>query len=350
MSLNNELPKDNLFSERKQDHIAISQTLESQAVVDQFSRLAFLHNPLPEIDFSEVSLKTKVFGYTVQSPHFVSSMTLGHEGAQSLNKTIFAASARKGWMAGVGSQRKQLFDRSAVNECNELREQFPDAVLFGNIGLTQLIQVPTASVEALVDSLKAQFLVVHTNPLQEAIQPEGTPQFRGGIEALRRLCGELSVPVVLKETGCGFSPQSLMKLQGVGLAAIDVAGMGGTHWGRVEGLRQDQSSIGYRVAQTFGHWGIPTVDAVLWGKEVGLNLPIWASGGVRTGLESAKLMALGAAKVGFAQPILQAALKGLESLEDKMEQLDQELKTALFCLGLKSCDELLGQRELLRWK
>ena len=251
---------------------------------------------------------------------------------------------------GVGSQRRQLFDPSAFKECESLRSDFPDAVLFGNLGLSQVITTPVDKIQSLVDSLKAQFMVIHTNPLQEALQPEGTPQFRGGLKALEKLCGKLNCPVVLKETGCGFSKESFKRLTGLGLAAIDVSGFGGTHWGRVEGLRQKETDMGYKVANTFFQWGLSTVESLKKGLESGFDGELWASGGVRSGLDAAKLLALGASKVGYAQPILEAVVKGSQSLSEKMEQLEQELKVTLFCLGLINVESLIGRKELLSWQ
>lgn len=337
------------FSQRKKDHIEISLRDESQAFLDQFSNLQFQHNALPEIDFDDVSLETDVFGHSIKSPLFVSSMTLGHEGAEGLNHVIAGSCQKKGWMMGVGSQRRQLFDPEAYKECEQLRESFPGVVIFGNIGLSQIINTPVEKIQSLVDSLKAQFLAVHCNPLQEAIQPEGTPQFRGGLQALDTLCEKLSVPIVLKETGCGFSTSNFEDLKKLNLKAVDVSGMGGTHWGRVEGLRMEAADMGHKVAQTFAHWGISTVESLENGIQSGIESELWASGGVRNGLQAAKLIALGAKKVGFAKPILEGALQGESVLVDRMEQLDQELKVALFCLGIANVDSLVGKRMLLRW-
>jgi isopentenyl-diphosphate delta-isomerase len=337
------------FSQRKKDHIEISLRGESQAPVDQFSCLQLQHNPVPEINFSDVSLECRVFGHRVQSPLFVSSMTLGHEGAGALNHVILSACATKGWMMGVGSQRRQLFDPEGHRECEQLRAQFPNNVIFGNIGLAQAIECTPVQIQNLVDSLGAQFLVVHCNPLQEAMQPEGTPHFHGGLQALQNLTNHLSVPLVLKETGCGFSEQSFEKLKNLGLAAVDVSGLGGTHWGRVEGLRMSPDSVGFQVAQTFANWGISTVDSLQNGIKTEVDFPLWASGGVRNGLQAAKLLALGAEKVGFAQPILQAAVQGPEALVTRMDQLDRELKVAMFCLGIDQVPSLVGKRTLLKW-
>lgn len=337
------------FSQRKKDHIDISLKDESQAVSDQFDRIQLQHNPIPEINFDEVMLNCEVFGHQLKSPLFVSSMTLGHEGAAGLNEIIVSQCEKQGWMMGVGSQRRQLFDPEAYKECDALRSAHPDVVLFGNIGLSQIIETPVEKIQSLVDSLGAQFLVVHTNPLQEAIQPEGTPNFRGGLAALETLCSKLSCPVVLKETGCGFSEDSFNRLKTSGLSAIDVSGLGGTHWGRVEGLRLGEADMGYQVAKSLAQWGINTVDSLNNGLKSAYKGPLWASGGVRTGLDAAKLLCLGAEKIGYAKPILQAAVKGETLLEQLMNRLDQELKVAMFCLGVAGVDQMIGKKDFVKW-
>ena len=336
------------FSQRKKDHIEISLRKESQSTVDQFSTIELQHQAIPEIDFSEVELDCEVFGHPLGSPLFVSSMTLGHGDSLALNQTMASLCEKKGWMMGVGSQRKQLFDPKAYQECERLRQHAPSLILFGNIGLTQLIDTPVEKVESLVQSLNAQFMVVHTNPLQESIQPEGTPHFKGGLKALENICSVLSVPVVLKETGCGISLEAAKMLKSKGLSALDVSGRGGTHWGLVEGMRLEQGSLGNQAAQTFGEWGISTLDSVLNCQEAQIDCEVWASGGVRSGLDAAKLIAVGARKVGFAQPILKAVMQGEQSLENLMERLEFELKIAMFCIGKKSISAACHQRDL--WK
>ena len=334
------------FGQRKRDHIEISLREESQAPNAQFQAIELQHNPLPEIDFNQISLKCEVFANQLRSPLFVSSMTLGHGGAMAINRILAKSCASFGWMMGVGSQRRQLFDSDAANECQQLRREFPELVIFGNIGLSQLMECSSQQIQQLVDSLQAQFLVVHTNPLQEALQREGTPSFSGGREALQRIISDLNVPIVLKETGCGFSQGSLEQIKDLPLAAIDISGRGGTHWGKIEGLRESKDSLSYQVAETFANWGISTVDSLLAAKKVSLKCDIWASGGVRSGLDAAKLLAMGASKVGFAMPILRAAMQGEEVLARLMRRFEFELKTAMFCLGCKELHELIGEDKL----
>jgi len=334
------------FRQRKKDHIKISLEDASQATLQQFQNIELQHLPFPEINFSDVSLACDIFGKPLLSPLFVSSMTLGHGEAQAINFQLAQCSQARGWMMGVGSQRRQLFDPQAAKECEALRTKFQELVLFGNIGLSQIVESSAKDIQNLVDALGAQFMVVHANPLQEAIQKEGTPSFAGGLEALARLCGDLSVPVVLKETGSGFSARSMAPLKDIKLAALDVSGLGGTHWGRVEGLRDAPENMSYQVAQTFAFWGISTVDSLLAAKGCSLPFPVWASGGIRSGLDAAKALVLGASKVGLAMPLLKAAMAGEKQLLHTMERLEVELKTAMFCLGCKNLNELIGKEAL----
>jgi isopentenyl-diphosphate delta-isomerase len=259
---------------------------------------------------------------------------------------------------GVGSQRLELDSGRAGQESDHwrtLRDEVPGLELFANIGISQAIHAPTQKLKALVDSLRARYLVIHLNALQEAIQPEGTTDFRGGLEAIKRICGELGTPVVVKETGCGFSAATLSRLNSVGLAAVDVSGLGGTHWGRIEGARAKEASssltksakfasIQAQVADDFKNWGESTVSSVLAAcQELDSRTEIWASGGVRSGLDAAKLLALGAKRVGYAQPALQAALADLSNegaLEHWMETQEYGLRVALFCTGSASPEHL----------
>lgn len=343
------------FEARKRDHIQHSLDPAHQASgLAGFDRIHLVHEAMPEIDFNDVRLATPCLGKAgaLATPFFVSGMTAGHADALSINHILAVACAERGWAMGVGSQRRDLENvGSPKSEWIQLRKAVPDLVLFGNIGIAQLIESDLAQIRKLIENLDAQALAVHLNALQETMQPEGTPRFRGGFEALKRACGELGYPVVLKETGCGFSAATLKKLSQIGLAAIDVSGLGGTHWGRIEGARVASTSIQGRASATFASWGESTVDSVLaarkvWPKKASTNFAnisntaIWASGGVRSGLDAAKLIALGAERVGYAQPALEAALAGPDSLRLWMETQEYELKVALFCTGSLSCEDL----------
>lgn len=333
------------FEQRKKDHIRIALEPQSQASVSNgLERVQLLHEALPEINFSEVSIEKTLFSQKLASPIFISSMTAGHVEGQRLNQMLVEAAQARGWAMGVGSQRKELFDESASQEWKVLRRNAPRALLFGNLGLAQLIQTETYFVQKMVDNLQASALFIHTNPLQEVLQAEGTPQFRGGFEALKKLCETLSVPVILKEVGCGFSAPTLQRLKDVGVYAVDVAGLGGTHWGRIEGNRASAGSLQQRAAPAFANWGIPTVESLRSAKELDLPFQIWASGGLRTGLDVAKLVAMGAEMVGIAKLALDALMQGEQQLAMLMDQLEFELKVALFCTGCQNLAELQAKR------
>lgn len=338
------------FEQRKKDHIRIALDSQSQSHTSSgLENIRLIHEALPELNFSEVDMTQNLFDQKLASPVFISSMTAGHAEGKRLNFILAEAAARNGWAMGVGSQRKELFDPQAANEWKEIRKKSPQAILFGNLGLAQLIETELEDVERLIDNLQATALFIHTNPLQEALQKEGTTNFKGGLIALEKLCTRLKVPVVLKEVGCGFSQATLLRLKSVGLYAVDIAGLGGTHWGRIEGARSEKGSLLNQASQVFAEWGISTTESMLMAKDLQLPYRIWASGGVRSGLDVAKLVALGAEMVGVAKPILDAAISGEEKLDSIMKQFEFELKVVLFCTGCKSLKELQSKK-VWAWK
>jgi len=269
---------------------------------------------------------------------------------------------------GVGSQRRELIDAEAAREWQATRKQAPKALLLGNIGMAQLIRTPLEQVQRLLDSTQALGLFVHLNPLQECLQPEGTPYFKNALTTLEKVVKSIAVPVIVKEVGCGFSTATLKRLEGTGVFAVDVSGLGGTHWGRIEGYRSDEEQILYKVAQTFANWGNSTLQCMRNAQEAAVKYEIWASGGVRSGLDAAKLLALGASKVGVAQPFLEAALQckqssneiskeasnevgrktgneaSDEALENLLQRLELELKISMFCTGCRDLNDLHTKR------
>ncbi len=341
----------NQFESRKREHIQYSLSLDHQAQgLSGLEKFHLIHEALPELDFQEIQLDALCLGKSLQTPFYVAGMTAGHENAPHINRILAHACQERGWAMGVGSQRRDLEtqDGETLDHWRDLRDEVPDLTLFANLGISQLISADMSRVRKLVKDLGAQALVVHTNALQEAMQPEGTPQFRGGLDALRRYCAEFEYPVVLKETGCGFSRSTLERLAGVGLAAIDVSGLGGTHWGRIEGARADSVSLQRLASHTFANWGESTVQSVISAAAVMSGTELWASGGVRTGLDAAKLIAIGAQRVGYAKPALEMALAGPEKLRFWMQTQEFELKVALFCTGSADCSVLRGKENV--WK
>ncbi len=329
------------FEKRKQDHITQAMNPSHQALgLSGFSEIQLPHEALPELNWDEVSLSTEALGLQLKTPFLVSSMTAGHPNAQPINRVLAFCAAQRGWLMGVGSQRRELLDPEFGGEWDEIRREFPNLHLLGNIGVAQLIQSRTEQIEGLIRRLGAIGLIVHLNPLQECLQEEGTPQFRGGYEALCRLAVELSVPVIVKETGCGIGPSLMKKLNKSGVSAVDVSGLGGTHWGRIEGARAADDSWRRKAAHTFADWGWSTAESLRMARDLNPRFEVWASGGIRTGLDAAKALALGARIVGVAQPLLEAALVSSENLLDRMGLFEFELKTALFCTGCPNIEML----------
>lgn len=349
------------FDQRKKDHLSISLDQKVQANnLRDIDKIELMHEALPDLDLESVSTRSHFFGKKTQVPFFISSMTAGHKDGESLNRTLARAAQKRGWAMGVGSQRKQLFDSAAGEEWLRLRNENPEVILFGNIGIAQLILSPMDKILRLAEEIKASGFYVHLNALQEAIQEEGTPQFAGGMKALKEFVQVSSVPVIVKETGCGMSKATLEKLFQLGIHAVDVAGAGGTHWGRVEGQRSKRSLL-HEVSETFKNWGIGTLKSVENALEVrnelqlnsknskATEISIWASGGIRNGLDAATLLAFGADRVGFAQSVLQAAVQGEEELLHWMKRTEVELQLALFCTGC--CDiEELKTKKVWQWK
>ncbi len=329
------------FEKRKQDHIELALMQANQAhELNTFDNVSLIHEALPDLDFSEISIAGKRFGCAVEKPFMISSMTAGHRDSFNINRHLITACAQSGWAMGVGSQRRELTDETAAFEWQPLRRDYPDVSLFSNLGIAQLISTPIAQIQRLTDALQADALIIHCNPLQECIQPEGTPSFKGSWKALANLVKALPLPVIVKETGCGFSRPTLTRLNEIGVAAVDVSGLGGTHWGRIEGHRAIDEPVRHKAAATFSNWGIDTVQSVIDASSLKPAFEIWGSGGVRHGLDAAKLFALGASTVGFAKPMLNAALQGTDDVLAVMTSIEYELKVAMFCTGSRVLSDL----------
>lgn len=359
MSESSETPKQ--FEQRKQDHIRIALDPRSQTEGQSgLNRVQLIPEALPDFNFEEVDPSTSFFSRKLSAPFFVSSMTAGHADASKVNSLLAALSAEKQILMGVGSQRRELTDPEAHQEWKQIRAASPKALLLGNLGIAQVIRTPVDQVRKLVDSLQAEGLFVHLNALQECLQPEGTPQFRGGYKAIEELVKTLGVPVIVKEVGCGFSSETLKRLYDLGVAAVDVSGLGGTHWGRIEGYRSHAGDLLFEVAKTFENWGFSTAESVLnardlHGSSLGIgpaknrgNNVVWASGGVRDGLETAKLLAMGAELVGLAQPWLKAAVEGETAVQRMYDKLLLEVKIAMFCSGVQKIQDFKA-RKVWKW-
>lgn len=332
------------FEQRKRDHIELALRQDNQAPeLSTLDQLTFWHDALPDLDYADIRIDTLRFGRPAPTPFIISSMTAGHQDAININRHLLSAAQQCGWAMGVGSQRRELVDPEASREWHELRKEYPHVSLLSNLGITQLITTPLGDIQRLTDVLQADALIIHCNPLQEAIQPEGTPQFKGCWQALEHIVQAMPLPIVVKETGCGFSPSTLKRLNDIGVGAVDVSGLGGTHWGRIEGCRAASDSKERRAAQIFGDWGMDTVQSIMAAERLKPSYEIWGSGGVRHGLDAAKLIALGATTIGLAKPMLAAALKSSDAVIEEMAAVEYELKLALFCTGSRELTELRGK-------
>lgn len=328
------------FEQRKSDHIRLSLDPKTEATgLTGLDQVHLAHDALPDLNFDEVSIEIEQLGAKQPTPFLISSMTAGHENALQINERLMTAAQLNGWAMGVGSQRRELFDKEAHKEWLSIRKKHPKLRLYGNIGIAQCIEFPLSAIQRLVDNLEADALQIHLNPLQECIQPEGTPNFKGALSAIEAICNNFSVPIIIKETGCGVSVSTMKKLNEVGISALDVSGFGGTHWGRIEGFRAE-SFIRQQAAKTFANWGVSTLNSLNAARAIDLNYELWGSGGIRNGLDAAKLLAFGAKSVGLARPMLQAALEATEEVSKVMNLIEFELKTALFCSGHGSIQAL----------
>ncbi|PIT98584.1 MAG: type 2 isopentenyl-diphosphate Delta-isomerase [Bdellovibrionales bacterium CG10_big_fil_rev_8_21_14_0_10_45_34] len=330
------------FESRKRDHIELALGPDSASSIPTgLQRVRLVHRGLPEINFEDVTLCTRSILGALPTPFLISSMTAGHPGADSINNDLFFAAESKGWLIGIGSQRRQLFDLEANEQMRKLRRRYPRVKALCNLGLSQLVNTNQGQIEQLVDSLEPAGFIVHLNPLQEALQTEGTPFFRGGQKRLEKLVESLNIPVVAKETGSGLSLEDFQVLLDSGVQVADVAGLGGTHWGRIESVRR-RDDFGSRSLEAFGDWGNTTLQSLLWSvpyQKKGLE--VWASGGIKTGVDAAKTLALGARIVGFAQAPLKALTEQkVDGLLKWMDTIEAELKISLFCTGSEEPSKL----------
>ncbi|NEQ97369.1 MAG: type 2 isopentenyl-diphosphate Delta-isomerase [Cyanothece sp. SIO2G6] len=326
---------------RKADHIRVclEDDVQFHTTRTGLERYRFTHCCLPELDWSDINLKTSFLGKPLQAPLLISSMTGGTDQAKLINQRLAAIAQKFGIAMGVGSQRVAI-ERPDVVDTFSVRSLAPDILLFANLGAVQL-NYDYGLDECLkaVDSLAADALILHINPLQECVQSNGDKNFRGLLAKIATLCQTLPVPVIAKEVGNGISAVMAQMLLEAGVSAIDVAGAGGTSWARVEGERAKDAKQ-RRLGQTFANWGLPTVDCIQSIRAMSTTVPLIASGGLRNGLDVAKAIALGADLAGMALPFLQAAAESEATLAELTDILFAELTTALFCAGCKTPLEL----------
>lgn len=321
--------------DRKLEHIRLALEERMQLGRSYFDDYRFEHAALPEIDLAAIDTGVDFLGRRLEAPLLISSMTGGTETAGLINRNLAAGAERARVAVGVGSQRKALEDPTKADTFR-VREVAPSAVLLANLGAVQLnYGMGVRECEEAVAMIGADALILHLNPLQEAIQPEGQCNFAGLLPKIGAVVRELGVPVVVKEIGCGISETTARALAAQGVRIVDTAGVGGTSWARIEAQRANDLEIG----ELFAGWGVPTPDSIRQLRRVE-GLTVIGSGGVRNGLDVAKAIALGADLVGMAYPFLAPATESPEKVADKVARTVRELRICMFCLGVTTIAEL----------
>jgi isopentenyl-diphosphate delta-isomerase len=329
---------------RKAEHIQISlnRNVQARKVTTGFEEVHLIHKALPEIDKQEIDLSTTMFGHKFSAPLIVGAITGGTREATKINAAIAEAVEKLGLGMGVGSQRAAIENRKLEETFAIARKKAPTAFLIANIGGVQLARsYEIKEVERAIEMIDADALAVHLNPLQEAVQPEGQTNFKGVLEKIRELAEKLDVPIITKETGAGIAAEEAKKLEAAGVKAIDVSGSGGTSFAAVEYYRTKDKENTFQgtLGEAFWDWGIPTAISVVEVSQA-VKIPVIASGGVRSGMDMAKALALGASLTSLSHPILKAAVKGDKETETVLSILIEELRNTMFLVGAKSVEDL----------
>ena len=266
-------------------------------------------------------------------------MTGGHPDTKIVNAALASAAEELGIGIGVGSQRAAIEDRALEDSFRIVRDKAPNAFIYGNVGAAQLNDFGIEGLERAVEMIGADAMAIHLNFLQEAIQPEGNVDATGCLKAIEKVCNELSVPVIIKETGAGIAHSQARSICDAGAAALDVGGLGGTTWAGVEAYRAQKRGdlMSDHLGKQFWNWGIPTAVSIVEAK---IAVPVVATGGVRSGMDVAKSIALGASLCAVALPLVAPALKGQKDVTDRLTLIIEELRVAMFLSGCRTIEEL----------
>ncbi len=335
------------IARRKSEHLSLA----TEADVETRTRAGWddvhlAHDALPVVDARAVDLSARLLRHTLRLPLVISGMTGGHERARSVNELLARVAEREGLAMGVGSQRAALRDPALAPTYAVVRDAAPRAFLIANVGISQLVPqegeapLDARGIRAAVRMIRANAIAVHLNYLEESVQPEGQTRARGTERAIRALVRRSRVPVIAKETGAGITRAVALRLRRLGVAAIDVGGVGGTSFAAIEAMRAANAGDPRRSAlgERFRDWGVPTAVAVV--GAAASRLPVIATGGVRSGLDAAKALALGATAVGVGRPLLQLALDGEDAVTEWIRRFELELRTAVFLSGVARAREL----------
>lgn len=339
------------IARRKAEHLVLASTGDVETRTPAgWEDVRIVHDALPAVDADAIDLSARFLGRALRLPLVISGMTGGHERARSVNEVLARVAERAGVALGVGSQRAALRDPALAPTYAVVREAAPTALVIANVGISQLVRqdrepaLDGAAIDAVVRMVRADALAVHLNYLEESVQPEGQTRADGAAAALRALVRRSAVPVIAKETGAGVTRAVALRLKALGVRAIDVGGVGGTSFAAVEALRAGDRGDARREAlgQRFRDWGVPTAVAVAGVAASGL--PVIATGGVRSGLDAAKALALGASLVGVGRPLLQRALEGEGAVLEWVARFELELRTATFLAGVRRARDLRRAR------
>ena len=319
-------------SKDKKEHVRIclEENVESFNTTG-FENFCLINNPLPEIDFEDVDTSCSFLGKSISAPFIISPMTGGCDLSGKINHNLAMAAQKLGVVMSVGSQRLGIEDPSLVPSF-QVREVAPDIPLLANLGAVYLnYGYGLEECERAVDMIGADALMLYLNPMQKVFQGGSNIKFRGLAEKIGYICKHLSVPVIVKEVGFGLSDSAAMLLKKAGVSILDVAGSGGTSWVKITRYLKGDFSAGANAH--FDGWGVPTADALISLGEIVKDIPIIASGGIRSGVHMAKAMALGASYVGMALPLLAPAMASGEAVTKKIARVIREFKTVMFCCG-----------------
>lgn len=330
--------------ERKADHIKIclEENVQARKVTTGFEDVHLIHRALPEIERNKIDLSTTVFNHKFSAPLMVGAITGGIKEGTKINAVIAEAVERLGLGMGIGSQRAAVENPKLENTFAVARKKAPTAFLVANLGAAQLNRgYGVKEAKRAVEMIGADALAIHLNPLQEAIQPEGETNYEGVLKKINEIAQALGVPVIVKETGAGIAAEDAKKLEAAGVSGIDVAGAGGTSWAAVEyyRARKKKDSFRQRLGETFWDWGIPTAVSIVEAAQ-STHLTLIASGGVRTGSDVAKALALGAHLTSLSSPILQPATKSPEEVEKALSLIAEELRNVMFLIAAESVEKL----------
>jgi isopentenyl-diphosphate delta-isomerase len=325
-------------SKRKTEHIQINLKEDvSSGLTTGLERFRFEHNAVPELDFAEVDTSIKFLGKPLQVPLLISSMTGGSSEALAINLALAEAAQAMGIALGVGSQRAAI-EKDELAKTFDIRPVAPNALIFANLGAVQLnYGYGIDECKRAVDMVEADGLILHLNPLQEALQPEGDSNFKSLLLGIEKICRGLDVPVIAKEVGWGIGAKVAQELVSCGVRAIDVAGAGGTSWSQVE-MHRAKTPAQAKIASSFVNWGIPTAEAVIEVHTALPTTPLIASGGLRSGVDIAKCISLGADLGGMAGPFLKAAVKSVEAVIEMIEITQKEIAVCMFATGCADLD------------